>query len=104
MMALHQLLEARLDVGPLGVDLQAERVERLALGVAHGAPLGLRPGLLLARAGAELAKHLERIVGRLIPVERLARPRLVWAPVPHPPPLPGRPVAGERGLLVEGGP
>src|SRR5215813_3489938 len=65
MMALHQLLEARLDLAALGVGLEPERMQRLALGVAHGAPLGLaRVGL--ARPPAQLAEHAERIVGALI--------------------------------------
>src|ERR1043165_1766945 len=63
MVALHQLLEARLDPGRLGVGLEPERVERLALRVAHRARFYHRPFDARARTGPELTQHLEWIVG-----------------------------------------
>ena len=67
MVALHQFLEARLDLGRGRVDLQPERVERLALGIANRAgfrrgPLGARP-----RPAPEFAQHLERIARSAAP-------------------------------------
>src|SRR5712691_1366340 len=62
MVALHQCLEPGLDLLRGGIRLEAERVERLALGIAHRASLGATGG---ASAGgrSELLKHSERIIG-----------------------------------------
>src|ERR1041384_4744440 len=54
MVPLHQLLEACLDLGGFGINLQAQRIERLALGVAH-LPRLLR-GLLPRGATASAAE------------------------------------------------
>ena len=76
MMALHQLLEARLDLGGGRVDLEPERVERLALGIADRARLRRRPARRArARAGAELAQHVERIGRALRAREAVGRRR-----------------------------
>ena len=67
--ALHQELEPGLDLGRRGVDLEPERVERLALGIADRAAF---PGLLAcaSRSGrAELGEHAERVVA--VPVKAL---------------------------------
>ena len=90
MMALHQHLEARLDLGLVGADFEAELIQRLALGVAHGAR---RLGLLgLRRRAAELAEHVERIA-RGVGAE-LGPGMIAGA---H---LPGRAMAGDGVLLV----
>src|SRR3954452_20535680 len=62
-MTLHEFLEARLDLGRLRIDLEPQRVEGLALGIAH-LPRFLS-GFLCVGASAsapELAQHVERIV------------------------------------------
>src|SRR5947209_19060461 len=64
-MAFHQLLEARLDLGRRRVNLQPECVERLSLGVPYCPGLRRRPLDTGARAGSELAQHLERIAGAM---------------------------------------
>src|SRR5208282_2339391 len=63
MVTLHQFLEARLDVEAGGALLEAQRMERLALGIAKRAPLGLGLGVLAAHAAAEVAKNAEGIIG-----------------------------------------
>ena len=66
MVALHQQLEARLDLGAVGALLEAELVQRLALGVAHGAlrldALRVRPPVA---AAAKLPEHVERVLRAL---------------------------------------
>src|SRR5690242_3717188 len=99
MVALHQLLEARLDLGALGVGLEPERMQRLALGIAHRAPLRLLPSIGLARPSAQLAEHAERIVGALV-VEEPAGARPAGALAAHHAHLPGRPMTGDGVLLV----
>src|SRR5215467_2567139 len=99
MMALHQLLEARLDRGTLGVGLEPEGVQRLALGIAHRAALRLLPRVGRARPTAELAEHAERIVGALV-AEEPARARLAGSLAAHHAHLPGRAMAGDRVLLI----
>src|SRR5205085_8824709 len=61
MVAFHEFLEARFDLSCGRIDLQPERIERLALRVADGARF--RRGPLDARAGAsaEFAQYLEWI-------------------------------------------
>ena len=49
MMALHQFLEARLDVGAARVLLEPQRMERLALGIADGAPFRIGLGVIRDR-------------------------------------------------------
>src|SRR5882757_9781144 len=61
-MALHQHLEPRLDLGLVGADIQTQFAQRLALSIADGAR---RLGLLGLRAGAEFAKHIERVARRI---------------------------------------
>src|ERR1700726_4010797 len=100
MVALHQLLEPRLDVRTGRAILQPERVKCLALGVAHGAPLGL--GARLCRTGARTAA-LPRDVGSVLETETLVkRPTglSLGTPLgaPHPDP-PSRKMSGERVLL-----
>src|SRR6185312_9000842 len=58
---LDQLLEARLDLHLAGAGLEAERVERLALGVAHRARFHARL-LLGAKALAEQPERIADIV------------------------------------------
>src|SRR5262245_13353685 len=61
--ALHQRLEPRLDLLRGGIRIEAQRVERLALGVARHAVLGWPPRRARAGSFAELVEHPERIVG-----------------------------------------
>ena len=64
MVPLHQRLEPRLDLGRRGIDLEAKRVERLALGIAHDAALPPRAGLSRRAArAAESPEQAERIIG-----------------------------------------
>src|SRR3954467_7681287 len=91
-MTLHQFLEARLDLGRLRIDLESQRVEGLALRVAH-LPRLLRGFLCVGASAAtpEFAQHVKRIVRR-------ARCEIVDATVEaH---LPGRPMAGHCILLI----
>src|ERR1700704_1814625 len=64
MVPLHQRLEPRLHLLCRGVRLEAERIERLALGIAHRAELR-QPALRSTRAGrsAELPEDAEWIIG-----------------------------------------
>src|SRR4051812_14857933 len=101
-MALHQGLEAELDVGRGGLRLEPEDVERLALGVVDDP--GLAPPQVLAvsrgAGAAEMAEQLHRVVDTLQvgpePRRRRARGRLA-AVHAH---LPGRTMADHRVLLV----
>jgi hypothetical protein len=89
MVALHQHLELRLDLGLVGADLQAKLVQGLALGVAHDAR---RLGLFGLGPRAELAEHVERIargVGAKLGAGMIAGSH-----------LPGRAMPGDRVLLV----
>src|SRR2546421_9210083 len=54
------LFRSRLDLARGRVDLQAERIERLTLGIADGARFRSGPLDTRARAGAEFTQHLER--------------------------------------------
>ena len=75
--ALHQFLEARLDLRRRGVDLEPERVERLALGIADRARLRRAPARSRAQA---LAEQSERI-GAGSPREIRPRPRRLPVPI-----------------------
>src|SRR6266481_7691612 len=100
MMALHEFLESRLDVGAGRAILQPERVKRLALGIAHGAPLGL--GTRLCRTGArtaELPQDVERILGAKALFKRPTGPSLGAALAADHAYPPGRKMPGERILL-----
>src|ERR1700678_1824120 len=100
MMAFYQFLEPRLDVGAGGTVLQSERVQRLALGVAYGAPLGLGPRLRGAGTwAAELPQEIERIVGADALDKRPASLSLGAALAADHPDPPGRKMPGERILL-----
>ncbi len=98
MMALHQRLEPCLHILGRRVGIEPERVERLALGVAHAARL--RPLGTAARAATEVAKYAERIdgVGEFrLEARRMracGRPPAVHA---H---LPGRTMPDHRVLLI----
>src|SRR5260221_14212309 len=100
MVAFHQLLEPRLDVRTGRAILQPERVKRLALGVAHGAPLGL--GARLCRTGArtsELPQDVEPILETETLVKRSTGLSLGTAlSADHPDP-PIRKMSGERILM-----
>src|SRR5690348_3700861 len=100
MMALHQLLEAGLDLRPLGVGLKAHDVEGLALGIAHGAALGLAARPSAPGSRAELAEHLERIVSLAVAREEPADGRFPRTLSPQHAHLPGRAVADDRVLLI----
>src|SRR5262245_21548786 len=98
MVAFHQCLESALDLLQGGVGLEPERVERTALGVAHGADLP--PLAVRACTGwaAELAKHAERIAGELGTEARGIRARRRAATIhAH---FPGRPMAYHRFALI----
>src|SRR5690348_1761733 len=96
MVTLHQLLEARLDLGPLGVGFEPQHMQRLALGVA----LGVLAALAALGSRAELAEHIERILRLAKSVEEARAARLARALSAEHPHLPGRPVAGDRVLLI----
>src|SRR5207247_6573816 len=91
MMALHQELEPRLDLGRAGAALEPERVERLALGVANETAL--------RRGGRRTPgpEQSERIVRHELPMAVL---RAAILSVHSD--LPGGPVARDRLLLVTG--
>jgi hypothetical protein len=84
------------DLDAVGAVLQAEFMQRLALGIANGTglrldPLGLRPPI--RAAAAQLAKHIERVA------------RTLWAEIGPPraiagPHLPGWTMAGDGVLLI----
>src|SRR5215207_3509626 len=97
MMAFHQHFELRLDVGPCGAEIDAERIERLAFGVAdHPAfalgAVALRPP---AATAPELAENTERVGGR-------AESMVVVMATGIGPQFPCRPMAGD-GILLEPG-
>src|SRR5438309_2611085 len=98
MVALHQGLESRLDVGRSGVRFKPEHAERLALRVADRA--ALRRRALETRpprpAGPDLAKYAERIHGAVLAIEARCGPGLA-AVDPH---FPGRPMPRNRILLI----
>src|SRR5262245_53843042 len=100
MMTLHQFLESSLDVAADGAVLQPERVERLAFGVAQGAPFRL--GARLCRAEArttKLPQNVERICRAEALIKQSADLSLgaaLAADHPHPP---SRKMSGQRVLL-----
>src|SRR5581483_7918031 len=69
MMPFHQRLEPDLDIVARGLGLKAQRVQRLALGIAHAARLARAAAVALGPPAAELAKQAERVVG-------VAQPRM----------------------------
>src|SRR5262245_65030264 len=103
MMPLDQRLEPGLDLLGRGVRLEAERIERLALGIARRAELRQPPLRSAPCAGqsAELPEHAEGIIG---PAEigkaggmgTRRRPSAVHS---H---LPGRAMPDDRLLLIAG--
>src|SRR5262245_19453667 len=100
MMPLHQQLEARLDVGLLCVGIKTERVERLALGVAHHAS-GMRRLRARARLAAEFGVDAERIGGVTERAIKPVRPRLaVTGLLAVEAELPGRTVSCDGVLLI----
>src|SRR5215218_4976301 len=99
-MPFHQELETSLDVGRLGIDVEPQRVERLALGIADGPALGvLGPCLLLA---AQFREHAEGVGRGAEPGKRPAVSGLRARMLAALPELPGRTVAGD-GVLLEPG-
>src|SRR5437588_681648 len=89
--ALHEFLEPRLDLARGRIDLQSQRIERLALGVAHRARLRRRTLHSRTRPSSELTHHLERIV-------RAVRVEPVYPAIEaH---LPSRAMAGDGILLI----
>src|SRR5262245_7980479 len=102
MVALHQELEARLDVGGRRMAFQPQRVERLALGIAHH-PAFTR--VIRARGTGEVREHSERVgggtEGGVEASGGRAKPRVARLLAVEPK-LPGRAVPG-YGILLEAG-
>src|SRR5579859_2308099 len=101
MMAFYQLLEARLDVVGARAFFEPERMQRLALGVAHGAPLGLGARTCGTGSGAtELPQDVEGIVGDEALLKSPAGPSLGTPLAADHADPPCRQVTGERVLLI----
>src|SRR5262245_52498744 len=98
MMAFHQDLESGLDFDGAGVRLQAEHVERLALGVAHQTAVG-RAALRMGACGPCLLEQTERIVREKLPTRIVRSASRVFAVHAD---FPGRTMAGDRLLLITG--
>src|SRR5690606_32736478 len=61
MVALYEVVKLGLDLNARGADLQSQRVEGLALGIADGAALGCGVRLGGRAAPGEFAIHAQRI-------------------------------------------
>src|SRR5262249_42194340 len=103
MMAFHQRLESGLDLMRRGVRLQAERIERPALGIADRTYLCRSSiGTLRTKRSAHLPEHVERIIrAAALGMEARSRGGGRWPPAAHAH-LPGRPVSDDRLLLIAG--
>src|SRR5262245_10613612 len=102
-MALHQGLEANLDLNGGRPGLESERVERPSFGIVDDAALA--PAQMLAvtgGGGAKVAEQTERIVGTFeIGLEPRRMRARAWAAAIHTH-LPGRTVADHRLFLIAG--
>src|SRR5580693_1950615 len=94
----HQHLEPGLDIGPFGVGLKAEHVQRPTLRIENLASLRCRTRMTIA-AGCCFAKQTERVLGRPAGSATVTGPRALAAEGAQ---FPGRAMAGDRILLVFG--
>ena len=92
--------ETSLDVLRRGAGVEAERIERLAFGIVHGAGLSPRSERRARRRPAELTEHAKRIVGSADFRMKAGRagPRR-WPSAVHAH-LPGRAMADDRLFLI----